>query len=72
MKKGEKSIEAYMDAWRTVRGLEQANQDEGRTPERDRALKEAKAMLSERTRPMTGGMLGEAKRRLFVQDSVSV
>jgi hypothetical protein len=60
---GEKLIEAFIDARRTLHGLEQAEVQEGKTPERTRAIKEAKADILLVQRQMTGGMLGEAQRR---------
>lgn len=60
---GEKLIEAFIEARATVRGLEQANRDEGKTPERTRAIRDAKADVSLIQRQMTGGQIGEAQRR---------
>lgn len=61
---GEKKIEAYVDAVRGHRALLRATELEGKTPERDRLTKMAAATVSERIRCLTGGQIGEARRRL--------
>lgn len=63
---GENRIEEYVDAVRGLRALEAAQKDEGSTPERVAAIREAKGRVGDALRMLTGGQLGEARRRLAV------
>jgi hypothetical protein len=60
----ETKIENYVEAIRAWRALEQAVKDDGQTPERARAITQAKAAVYDARKVMTGGELGEAQRRL--------
>ena len=68
--KGEANIEKYVDAMRAYRALQNAEKLEGKTEERTRLLKAAKDRVSERMRLLTGGMLGEATRRMKTLDAI--
>jgi hypothetical protein len=60
----EARVEEYVDAVRGVRALETAERDEGKTLDRSAALREARGRVGDALRLLTGGQLGEAKRRL--------
>jgi hypothetical protein len=62
--KGAAAIEKYVEAVRELRALEQADKDDGTTPERTQAIKQARVMVTERIRVLTGGQLGQARRVL--------
>jgi len=60
----EATVEKYIEAVKTLRALEQAAKDDGMTPERAHAIKEAKGVLGERMRVMRGGDIALAQRRM--------
>lgn len=57
-------VERYVDAVRTVRGIERAINDEGPTPGRDEARLRAKREELAAYKALTGGELGRARRIL--------
>ena len=57
-------IAAYVEAVRTVRGIERAIDDEGHTPERDKARLAAKREELRAYKELKGGELGKARRIL--------
>lgn len=65
----ETRIEAYVEAVRTVRGIERAIDHEGHTPGRDEARLKAKRAELIAYKALTGGDLGKARRRLAELDA---
>jgi len=57
-------VDRYVDAVRTLRALEQAERDDGKTEERTRAIKQARDRAVELRRPLRGGDCGLAERIL--------
>ncbi len=68
MRKAEKSIELYVDAVHALRALELAAELEPKV-DRARLLRDARATVTERMRVLTGGQIGEARRRLAAEDT---
>ena len=55
-------IEAYVDATREVATYRQAEKEDGKTPERSRAILEARARQAQALRGLRGGDLALAQR----------
>ncbi len=59
-----RKIASYVDAVHGLRALQQAEADEGKTPERTAAIAAARTAMGLALRVLTGGELGQARRIL--------